>query len=1088
MEGDLDQRPIDIERELLRFPSALCEEFQRAKRPMRRGLDEGQFLAWAQEGLSLARQGVRSWETAREYFKASAEVLRCLPFVNLIRWSQSGRTLCKASPALAAAFFKASPAAVTRLRPGYIGSWALLGQSLYKGTWKSSTLAAKFFDVGPALLQVLTFREMERFVAFLDLLSHRSYDMASDCLILGERVFSHLGPDKEAFFSLATGLVESNWRDAKSLFEAGAKSLPKVEAGQRLRFLKLAERFGKGGEHSIPSFIQESANAMAQMEPATHPHILSLSEALLSLYPSAAIEFIKSCPTVLDRISVDQLEVWFNEGLRILQGNGDGGLTYFRVESSRSKELVESLSSGVELERIREIMRMYCRALAGSTIGIATTQELVDKNIGWVSEQKASTEGTTVYLPERVDRYDSKGDNFSWFKVVSTHQAAHLEFGSFKFLFEEPSPLFKDLRLGLARGKGPASGDELPQEQADTAERGWLTDMQRFFDLFEDRKLALDVFTIVEDGRLDARVKKEYPGIRRAYERIQRDSLKGRPLIESLPAREAIVEFLVRLSLRQDGSISVPEAFVKEAKAIARIAKRVLSPLATVQDASEATIRIYAIISRIPNEKQPPESWEDLDIGEEDGEYMDPEGLEELLQQMGQPGMQRLEETEEEYDSPQDVDYRGEFKPELVQLLSKLKMQQQEGRGEASQALSMEMLEELLRSSAELDLQVVSGDVDDRAGVFANNIVKEAGMAVPQTPQLGQGPLIQVDEDGGSLEATEPLTFLYDEWDFRAEDYKPSWCMIREKIMAEGDSLFYTETLKSYAAMVGQIRRQFEMVVPEMFRRVKRLTDGEEYDLDAIIDAFVDIRTGNSPSDKLYWRRNKVQRDVAVVFLLDMSASTAEAIDDSSRRSNDWGAPDNPAEYMAWLRTRRSEGVRRTYKRIVDLEKESTVLLINALEDIGDTYGIYGFSGYGRENVEFYVIKDIQEAFSDRVKRRIDRIAPLHATRMGPAIRHAVSKLETLAAKTKILFLISDGRPQDRGYSREGVEKEYAVHDTKMALTEAKRKEIVPFCLTVDKAGHDYLKTMCQDVGYEVMDDIYALPQRLPFLYRNLTL
>ena len=176
-----------------------------------------------------------------------------------------------------------------------------------------------------------------------------------------------------------------------------------------------------------------------------------------------------------------------------------------------------------------------------------------------------------------------------------------------------------------------------------------------------------------------------------------------------------------------------------------------------------------------------------------------------------------------------------------------------------------------------------------------------------------------------------------------------------------------------------------------------------------------------------------------------------------------------------------------SYRRIIDLEKEATVLLINALETIGDTYGIYGFSGYGRENVEFYVIKDINEEFSDKVKRRIDKVTPLHATRMGAAIRHAITKLENQDAKTKIMFLISDGRPQDRGYSREGVEKEYAVHDTHMALVEARRKDIIPFCLTVDKAGHDYLKSMCGDMGYEVLADIWSLPERLPMLYRQLT-
>ena len=68
---------------------------------------------------------------------------------------------------------------------------------------------------------------------------------------------------------------------------------------------------------------------------------------------------------------------------------------------------------------------------------------------------------------------------------------------------------------------------------------------------------------------------------------------------------------------------------------------------------------------------------------------------------------------------------------------------------------------------------------------------------------------------------------------------------------------------------------------------------GEDIDIDAVIEAIVDKRTGNTPSEKIYWRRNKVERDVAVAFLLDMSASTAEAIDESRRVSDDWDAPED---------------------------------------------------------------------------------------------------------------------------------------------------------------------------------------------------
>ena len=66
------------------------------------------------------------------------------------------------------------------------------------------------------------------------------------------------------------------------------------------------------------------------------------------------------------------------------------------------------------------------------------------------------------------------------------------------------------------------------------------------------------------------------------------------------------------------------------------------------------------------------------------------------------------------------------------------------------------------------------------------DIIKEAGMTNPQTTDFGQGPLMGGDDDGGPLYTSEPQTFLYNEWDFRADDFKPRWCIVREKTMAEG--------------------------------------------------------------------------------------------------------------------------------------------------------------------------------------------------------------------------------------------------------------------------------------------------------------
>jgi nitric oxide reductase activation protein len=174
-------------------------------------------------------------------------------------------------------------------------------------------------------------------------------------------------------------------------------------------------------------------------------------------------------------------------------------------------------------------------------------------------------------------------------------------------------------------------------------------------------------------------------------------------------------------------------------------------------------------------------------------------------------------------------------------------------------------------------------------------------------------------------------------------------------------------------------------------------------------------------------------------------------------------------------------------KRLIDIEKEALVLLMDALEVLKDGYGVYGFSGYGRKNVEFYLIKDLHEPLTSIVTQRVDSLRPLNATRIGPAVRHTTYKLLKYSARFRFLFLLSDGRPQDWGYSSAGEPRQYAVQDTRMALLEARRLGITPFCLTVDKNGHDYLKTMMQDMNYEVLWDISMLPERLPYLYRKLT-
>ncbi|MGH7898729.1 MAG: nitric oxide reductase activation protein NorD [Candidatus Binatia bacterium] len=159
--------------------------------------------------------------------------------------------------------------------------------------------------------------------------------------------------------------------------------------------------------------------------------------------------------------------------------------------------------------------------------------------------------------------------------------------------------------------------------------------------------------------------------------------------------------------------------------------------------------------------------------------------------------------------------------------------------------------------------------------------------------------------------------------------------------------------------------------------------------------------------------------------------------------------------------------------------------MAQALEELGDRYAIYGFSGQGRDNVEFYTVKHFNEGLNPGVRGRIGEIAPKRSTRMGTALRHALTKLENVTSRSKHIFLLSDGFPQDFDYGADRRSNTYGIQDTMKALQECQAASVTPFCITVDKTGHDYLRQMCETSRYLVIEDVSALPSELPKIYER---
>ncbi|MCL5061468.1 MAG: VWA domain-containing protein, partial [Candidatus Thermoplasmatota archaeon] len=259
---------------------------------------------------------------------------------------------------------------------------------------------------------------------------------------------------------------------------------------------------------------------------------------------------------------------------------------------------------------------------------------------------------------------------------------------------------------------------------------------------------------------------------------------------------------------------------------------------------------------------------------------------------------------------------------------------------------------------------------------------------------------------------------LYPEWDHGRQHYRKNWCVMREKTVAPVHDSFYRDTLDKYTGVVKHLRRKFEALRDEN-RLDKRQTQGDEIDLDALIEALADARDGREMSDRLFVRLHRAERNIAVAFLVDMSGST-----------------------KGWIN---------------EAEREALILLCEALELLGDRYAIYGFSGTTRKRCELFRIKTFDERYGDEVKARIAGIRPQEYTRMGFALRHMTRLLNRVEARTRVLVTLSDGRPDDYFDVYRG---QYGIEDTRMALLEAARTGIHPFCVTLDRDARDYLPHM----------------------------
>jgi nitric oxide reductase NorD protein len=543
------------------------------------------------------------------------------------------------------------------------------------------------------------------------------------------------------------------------------------------------------------------------------------------------------------------------------------------------------------------------------------------------------------------------------------------------------------------------------------------------------------IFFAIEDLRIDTAMRRRYPGARADLERVLAHALANRPPIRT-PSLPALIEALVQFSLGAPRAALVAGDSSGLLDGLLAAAAAVQSIDADVHESARVSLSICTQLECLgsANEELPAPSSARTTAamdGKPDGEF--------------EPGPDDLE-----HGASLGLEFRGD-------TVSDKAFWRRSSRPFAT--------------STREPPPAAGVVTEERNGGHQTLPVRSAFTAVRPREIAG------------------PRSFLYDEWDFHRQTYLAAWCRVFEHRLRGEEFGFIEDVRRRHSTLAHHVRRQFGFIKPQSWRRVRRTSDGDELELDGLIEAVIDRRTGHASDSHLYVRRDRALRNVAAAFLVDMSASTDFALPGSATVAKPAGAATQAAQSGLYLYGAHDmpDPIFAPKRRVIDVSKDALALMCDALQALGDSYAIYGFSGDGRDNVEFHVAKDFADKLSLRTWGALAAMQPRRSTRMGAAIRHALGKLVRETAGIKVLIIVSDGYPEDHDYGTDRTDREYGIQDTARALWEVERAGITDFCVTIDPAGHDYLRRMCKETRYLVIDDVTALPQELTKIYRTLT-
>ncbi|MFA6920506.1 MAG: nitric oxide reductase activation protein NorD [Gallionella sp.] len=297
-----------------------------------------------------------------------------------------------------------------------------------------------------------------------------------------------------------------------------------------------------------------------------------------------------------------------------------------------------------------------------------------------------------------------------------------------------------------------------------------------------------------------------------------------------------------------------------------------------------------------------------------------------------------------------------------------------------------------------------------------------------------------------------PKTYIYPEWDFRSQTETPSWVTLRETAARSGDLRVVDNIVAQNGHLISRMKNLLHAIQYSGVRRIRKLEEGDEIDINAAIRSFIDIRQGVQPDPRIMMRSVRKTRDISVLVLLDLSNSTNQRINGQEQT-------------------------------VLELARQICVLFAEVIETVGDPFAIHGFCSKSRHNVEYFRFKDFGQPYDDVPKAKIAGMTGQRATRMGAAVRHATYYLNQQPSGKKLLMFITDGEPDDVDVQG----RQYLRQDAKMAVKDAGRRGIHTYCIGLDPDADQYVSQIFGARNYIVLDHVKCLPEKMLRIYAALS-